>query len=241
MRLLHVHDLCKSFAGKPTVSNISIDVDAGEIVGILGPNGAGKSTTFGMIAGLLNCDSGKIVFDGVDLSNASISDRVAAGISYFTQDPSVFLNLSVSKNIMASVEMMPKLSAQQRRDKVADILEQHNLTAIADHKGQSLSGGERRRVEMARALVLEPKLMLLDEPFAGVDPVTVTDLRGKIRAIANSGMGVLITDHNVRETLSMCHRAYIVSTGTVLISGSPDEIMADEKVIETYLGKDFNL
>ena len=224
------------------VNHVDMEVESGEIVGLLGPNGAGKTTCFYMIVGLINCDEGAISLDDLDISDIPMHERARLGISYLPQEPSVFRKLTVEQNLLAVLEAQPELSQQERLGRCEELLDEfhigHKRTAI----GISLSGGERRRVEIARALALDPVFILLDEPFAGIDPISVKDIQQIISYLRSErGIGILITDHNVRETLGICDRAYILSDGKVLTAGSPDEILYNDEVREVYLGSDFKL
>jgi lipopolysaccharide export system ATP-binding protein len=218
-----------------------LEVESGEVVGLLGPNGAGKTTAFYMIVGLTRCEQGEIRLDGRDISRLALHRRAQLGLGYLPQEPSVFRRLSVSDNILAILETRPELDEAGRTVRLKELLGELHIGHVRDSLGMSLSGGERRRVEIARALAAEPRFILLDEPFAGVDPLSVVDIQRIIKHLSDRGIGVLITDHNVRETLGICARAYIVSQGTVLASGSADQILANPQVREVYLGQDFKL
>ncbi|QLB13346.1 lipopolysaccharide export system ATP-binding protein [Bisgaardia hudsonensis] len=241
MSILCVENLAKSYKQRQVVSDVGLTVNSGEIVGLLGPNGAGKTTTFYMVVGLVRHDKGKITIDGEDISLLPMNNRAQRGIGYLPQEASIFRHLSVYNNLMAILEIRKNLNKEQREEIAEKLLEEFNITHIRDNLGQSLSGGERRRVEIARALAADPKFILLDEPFAGVDPISVIDIKKIIIDLRNRGLGVLITDHNVRETLDVCERAYIVSSGKMIATGSPNEIMADEQVKRVYLGEEFKL
>ena len=241
MSELAAHELRKSFRGRPAVAGVSLTVSSGEIVGLLGPNGAGKTTCFYMIVGLIAPDSGQVSIDGVDITTAGMPQRARSGLGYLPQDASVFRRLSVEDNLRAILETRRDLDARAREERLERLLNDLHIGHIRTSLGAALSGGERRRVEIARALVIEPRFMLLDEPFAGVDPITVIDIQRIIRELAARGIGVLITDHNVRETLGICHRAYIVNEGQVLAAGSPEDILADDRVRAVYLGDTFRL
>ena len=241
MATLVTRDLCKSYKGLNVVNNVNVGVKNGEVVGLLGPNGAGKTTTFYMICGLIRRDRGRITLDQKDISDLPMHKRARLGIGYLPQEPSVFRRLSVEDNIMAVLEALPSLNAAQRKHRVDVLLEEFNLTHKRRAKGISLSGGERRRVEIARALSLTPSFILLDEPFAGIDPISVKDIQKIISFLKQRGIGVLITDHNVRETLSITDRAYIINNGEILRAGPPDELSADPQVRKIYLGEDFRL
>jgi lipopolysaccharide export system ATP-binding protein len=241
MSLLRVEGLAKKYRSRQVVKDLSLEVSRGEVVGLLGPNGAGKTTAFYMIVGLVPTDAGRIVLDGQDVSRLPVHRRARLGLGYLPQEPSVFRKLSVRDNIHAILETRPDLDAERREAMLESLLDELHIGHIRDSLGQSLSGGERRRVEIARALAAEPQFMLLDEPFAGVDPISVLDIQRIIRHLVSRNIGVLITDHNVRETLGICGRAYIVSTGSVIASGSAEEILANREVREVYLGQDFRL
>ena len=240
MATLHTEDLTKSYSGRTVVKGVSIDVASGEVVGLLGPNGAGKTTTFSMVVGLTAPDSGRVLLDGLDVTEDAMYIRARKGIGYLPQEPSIFRGLSVEGNITAILETLP-LDAAARRARRAELLAELGLTPLAKAPAYTLSGGERRRVEITRALVISPKFMLLDEPFAGIDPIAVTDIQKIIFHLKERGIGVLITDHNVRETLRITDRAYIVHDGVIFRSGTPDGLAADEEVKRIYLGADFRL
>ena len=239
-RLEALH-LAKSYKGRTVVKDVSLHVEQGEIVGLLGPNGAGKTTCFYMIVGIVAADKGNIRLAQQDITRQAMHSRAKKGIGYLPQEASVFRKLSVSDNLMAILETRAELSKAQRKQLLEDLLQEFHITHIRDSLGMSLSGGERRRVEIARALATEPKFILLDEPFAGVDPISVNDIKQTIRHLQNRNIGILITDHNVRETLDICERAYIVSEGTILADGSPSDIMNNEQVRSAYLGDQFRL
>ena len=238
---LSAHNLAKAYAGRPVVKDVSLSVSAGEIVGLLGPNGAGKTTCFYMIVGLVDADAGDIRLDEQSLMTLPMHRRARAGIGYLPQEASVFGQLSVRDNLLAILETRSELSRAERHDTAEALLEEFNVGHLAESLGQALSGGERRRVEIARALATEPTVILLDEPFAGVDPISISDIKNIITHLKDRGIGVLITDHNVRETLDICERAYIVGEGHVIASGTPDEVLANDRVRETYLGEHFSL
>jgi lipopolysaccharide export system ATP-binding protein len=240
MSQLVVEHLRKSYKSRTVVHDISLQINSGEVVGLLGPNGAGKTTSFYMMVGLVPLDSGRIILDGDDLSHRPIHLRANKGLAYLPQEPSIFRKLSVSENIMAVLELQ-QLSEKARNDRLESLLQDLNIMHIRSNAAVSLSGGERRRVEIARCLAANPSFILLDEPFAGIDPIAVLDIQKIIRFLSSRNIGVLITDHNVRETLGICDRAYIVNEGTVFASGSPSEIISNEAVREVYLGKDFKL
>jgi lipopolysaccharide export system ATP-binding protein len=239
MSLLETKHLKKSFKGRTVVNGVSIHVKKGECVGLLGPNGAGKTTCFYMIVGLQSCDEGNIILDGKDITQAAMHQRARLGISYLPQEASVFRKLSVADNIMAILELRDDLDEQAREEKLDLLLQEFHISHIEKNLGMALSGGERRRVEIARALAIEPSFILLDEPFAGVDPISVIDIKKIIQHLCSKGIGVLITDHNVRETLDICERGYIVSQGKILCEGTPQEILANQQVRQVYLGEDF--
>lgn len=241
MPVLHAEFLAKSYKSRKVVSDVSLTVHSNEIVGLLGPNGAGKTTTFYMVVGLVRQDEGKIVIDGEDISFLPMHSRAQRGIGYLPQEASIFRRLSVYDNLMAVLEIRKDLTPEQRRERADELIEEFNIGHIRDSLGQALSGGERRRVEIARALAANPKFILLDEPFAGVDPISVTDIKKIITDLRNRGLGVLITDHNVRETLDVCERAYIVGEGKIIATGTPQEVMNDEHVKRVYLGEQFKL
>jgi len=233
--------LAKAYKGREVVKNVSLEVKTGEIVGLLGPNGAGKTTTFYMVVGLVKNDRGSIQLNDEDLSLAPMHVRARKGIGYLPQESSIFRKLSVTDNIMAVLQTRSQLDNNQRLQILDDLLEEFNIGHIRDNLGMSLSGGERRRVEIARALAAEPRFVLLDEPFAGVDPISVSDIKKIIQHLRDRGLGILITDHNVRETLSVCERAYIVSHGELIANGTPDEILNNQQVRDVYLGDQFQL
>ncbi len=241
MSVLRALNLAKSYKSRQILKDISLEVESGEVVGLLGPNGAGKTTAFYMIVGLTRCEHGEIYLDNKDIGRLPMHRRAQLGVGYLPQEPSVFRRMSVSSNIMAILETRPGLDEAQRRARLAELMDELHIGHVRDSLGMSLSGGERRRVEIARALAADPRFILLDEPFAGVDPLSVSDIQRIIRHLSDRGIGVLITDHNVRETLGICERAYIVSQGTVLTSGSAEQILANPQVREVYLGQDFKL
>ena len=241
MSVLQAEFLAKSYKSRKVVSDVSLTVNSNEIVGLLGPNGAGKTTTFYMVVGLVRHDQGKITIDGDDISVLPMHERARRGIGYLPQEASIFRRLTVYENLMAVLEIRKDLTTEQRRERADELIDEFNIGHIRDSLGQSLSGGERRRVEIARALAANPKFILLDEPFAGVDPIAVTDIKKIITDLRNRGLGVLITDHNVRETLDVCERAYIVGEGKIIATGTPEEVMNDEHVKRVYLGEQFKL
>jgi len=239
--MLSASGLQKSFRGRTVVRGFEFTLDAGEIVGLLGPNGAGKTTCFYMIVGLIPADAGTILIDERDITELPMHARARLGIGYLPQEPSVFRRLSVADNILAILELREDLDSDGRKGELESLMDDLQIGHIADQKGQSLSGGERRRVEIARALAAKPRFMLLDEPFAGIDPISVVDIQRIVRQLKSRGIGILITDHNVRETLGICERAYIMSEGSVLAQGTPAEILANEQVREVYLGREFRM
>ena len=241
MKILRADNLAKSFKGRKVVSDISIEIQSGEIIGLLGPNGAGKTTSFYMITGLIKPDQGKVTIDDEDLSRAPMHERARKGLGYLPQEASIFRKLTVKENILAILETREALSEAQREEKAQSLMEEFNIAHIAETSGMSLSGGERRRTEIARALATDPSFMLLDEPFAGVDPISVNDIKQIIHDLSARGIGILVTDHNVRETLDICEKAYIVSEGFILASGTPKEILDNQQVREVYLGEQFRL
>jgi lipopolysaccharide export system ATP-binding protein len=239
--MLSATGLKKRYKQREVVRDFSCRVDQGEVVGLLGPNGAGKTTCFYMIVGLIGADAGSIRLDDTDITALPMHARARLGLGYLPQEASVFRRLSVADNILAILELRPKLDAAGRAAELEKLLDELQISHIAQQKGASLSGGERRRVEIARALAAEPRFMLLDEPFAGVDPISVGEIQRIVRHLKERGIGVLITDHNVRETLGICDRAYILSEGKVLAKGAPATILANEQVREVYLGKEFRM
>ena len=241
MSILSAQNLAKSYKKRQVVSDVSLEVHSNEIVGLLGPNGAGKTTTFYMVVGLVQQNQGKILIDGEDISLLPMYRRAQKGIGYLPQEASIFRNLSVYDNLMAVLEIRKDLTKKQRHLRAQELIDEFNIGHIQNNLGQSLSGGERRRVEIARALAANPKFILLDEPFAGVDPISVIDIKKIILDLRDRGLGVLITDHNVRETLDVCERAYIVSAGHMIATGTPDEVMNDPQVKRVYLGEQFKL
>ena len=233
--------LAEAYGGRPVVKDVSLEVSEGEIVGLLGPNGAGKTTCFYMIVGLVDADAGDIQLDNQSLMKLPMHRRARAGIGYLPQEASVFRQLTVKDNLLAILETRSELT-RKTRDSIAEaLLEEFSVSHLADSLGQALSGGERRRVEIARALATEPRVILLDEPFAGVDPISIADIKSIITHLKERNIGVLITDHNVRETLDICERAYIVGEGHVIASGTPTEVLANDRVRNTYLGEHFSL
>jgi len=240
MHSLEVTELKKSYNGKTIVFDISVNISSGEVVGLLGPNGAGKTTTFYMILGLVSSDAGTIYLDGEDLKNFPMYKRARKGIGYLPQETSIFRRLSVKDNLRAVLEMT-EISKDEKEHKLKGILEEFNLMPFAERYGHQLSGGECRRAEIARALALDPLFILLDEPFAGIDPIAVIELKKTFKQLKDKGIGLIITDHNVRETLSITDRAYIISDGRILAHGVPDELVSDELVKKSYLGEEFRL
>jgi lipopolysaccharide export system ATP-binding protein len=241
MTLLAARSLQKSYRSRAVVRDLSLDIHTGEVVGLLGPNGAGKTTAFYMIVGLVPADGGSILLDERDLTALNIDQRARLGIGYLPQEASVFRKLSVADNVMAILELRTELDRADRENRLEELLTELRIGHVRNTRGMSLSGGERRRVEIARALAAEPRFILLDEPFAGVDPLSVLDIQRIIRELAARGIGVLITDHNVRETLGVCARAYIVDRGVVIASGSAEQVLANPQVREVYLGQSFRL
>jgi lipopolysaccharide export system ATP-binding protein len=240
VKSLAVRDLSKRYRRREVVRGVSIDIGQGEVVGLLGPNGAGKTTVFYMMVGLVAPEKGEVLLDGKEVTRLPMHLRARMGLGYLPQEPSVFRKLTVRENILAFLEETP-LSSGERREKLENLLREMRISHVADTRGHSLSGGERRRVEIARALVMSPSFLLLDEPFAGIDPISVADLQQIILGLKDRGIGVIITDHNVRDTLRVCDRAYIISEGEILLTGNPEEIAASARVREIYLGDGFTL
>ncbi len=238
--VLRAEVLCKRLGGREILRSVSLEVRAGEVVGLLGPNGAGKTTTFYAIVGLIRPDRGSVQLDGADLTGEPMYVRARRGISYLPQEPSVFRKLTVEENILAILEALP-LAREERRERLTQLLQELSIAHLANNKAYSLSGGERRRVEITRALVTEPVFMLLDEPFAGIDPLAILDIQSIVGQLKERHIGILITDHNVRETLGICDRAYILNEGAVLEEGTPQEIAASPRAREFYLGERFTL
>jgi lipopolysaccharide export system ATP-binding protein len=238
---LEARKLSKSFSGRQIVDAVSLHVDSGEVVGLLGPNGAGKTTCFYMIVGLIPSDSGSVWLDDLELTRFPMHVRARHGVGYLPQEASVFRKLSVADNLRAVLEMRKNLTRRNRADKMEELLQELHIGHLRDQKGLSLSGGERRRVEIARALAMEPGFILLDEPFAGVDPISVIDIQRIVEQLTERDIGVLITDHNVRETLGICDRAYILGSGQTLAEGPPDAILQNQKVRDVYLGDHFRM
>lgn len=234
-------NLAKSYKGRTVVHDVSVSIKSGQVVGLLGPNGAGKTTCFYMIVGLVQADKGSVFIDDTDVSFQPMHGRARAGIGYLPQEASIFRKLSVADNILAILELRKDLDRSGRIQALDDLLRELHITHLRDNKGMSLSGGERRRVEIARALATDPKFILLDEPFAGVDPISVGDIKQIINHLKDKGIGVLITDHNVRETLDICETAYIVSAGKIIAEGSPSSVLENQLVKDVYLGQEFHL
>ena len=241
MSWLRALSLAKSYKSRQVVRDLSLQVGGGEVVGLLGPTGAGKTTAFYMIVGLTSCDKGGILLDDRDITRLPMHRRAQLGLGYLPQEPSIFRKLSVADNIMAILETRPGVDGAARETRLEELLDELHIGHVRESLGMSLSGGERRRVEIARALAADPQFILLDEPFAGVDPLSVGDIQRIIKHLSDKGIGVLITDHNVRETLGICERAYIVNQGSVIASGSAEQILANAQVREVYLGQDFKL
>ena len=241
MSRLEAVNITKRYRVREVVSQLSISIKSGEIVGLLGPNGAGKTTAFYMIVGLISCDHGQIIINGKDITHFPVHRRARLGLGYLPQEASVFRKLSVADNVRAILQTREDLDRASRQSTLEELLEELHIIHVRDSMGISLSGGERRRVEIARALAAKPKFILLDEPFAGVDPISVLDIQRIIRHLSSRGIGVLITDHNVRETLGICGHAYILNNGALMASGTPEEILSNQSVREVYLGKSFSL
>ena len=239
--MLSAQNLAKNFKGRDVVKDVSIEVSQSQIVGLLGPNGAGKTTCFYMIVGLIQADSGRVLLDQKDVTKLPIHDRARHGLSYLPQESSIFRNLTVEENVLAILQARQELTREQTEEKLEQLLEEFSIEHIRNSKGMSLSGGERRRAEIARTLATDPKFILLDEPFAGVDPISVSDIKTIINQLKDRGIGILLTDHNVRETLDICEKAYIVSEGRVIADGDADAILSNEKVRSVYLGSQFKI
>lgn len=239
--MLSASNLAKSFKGREVVRDVSLTIDQGEIVGLLGPNGAGKTTCFYMIVGLIRADSGNVTLQGSDVTELAIHERARHGLSYLPQDSSIFRTLTVEENILSILQTRSELSSAERDSKLEKLLDEFNITHIRKNKGISLSGGERRRTEIARTLATDPKFILLDEPFAGVDPISVSDIKAIIQQLKDRGIGILLTDHNVRETLDICEKAYIVSEGQLIAEGDAETILGNDKVRQVYLGEQFRI
>ena len=240
MRKLQTSEISKAYRGRRVVDDLSVCVEEGEVVGLLGPNGAGKTTSFYMIVGLISPDSGRVTLDDRDITDLPMFQRARLGISYLPQEPSVFRRLTVEENLMAILETMP-LTGGERRTRVSQLIEQLGLETVRRNKGYALSGGERRRVEIARSLVIQPSFLLLDEPFSGIDPKQVLEIQNIVFELKRNGIGVLVTDHNVRETLAVTDRAYIINNGRIFRAGSPEALGQDPEVKRVYLGETFNL
>ena len=232
--------LYKAYGKRPVLRDVSIEVSGGEVVGLLGPNGAGKTTTFSIIVGILRPDKGNVRYNGEDITNLPMHLRARKGITYLPQEPSVFRKLTVEENVMAVLETL-ELTAAERRTRLVQLLGELHIMHLAHQRAESLSGGERRRVEITRALVMSPSFMLLDEPFAGIDPLSVNDIQEIIAQLRSRGIGILITDHNAQETLRICDRAYLLTDGSVFVSGTPEELAANERARQAYLGQHFSL
>mgnify|MGYP003595433826 FL=1 len=241
MALLQASGLKKSYKGRQVVQNVSLQVATGQVVGLLGPNGAGKTTSFYMIVGLVPQDGGTVTIDNLDITAMPMHQRARHGIGYLPQEASIFRRLTVEENLLGVLQLRSELSRAEQQEKVEALLEEFHIGHIRKNTGMSLSGGERRRVEIARALAVEPRFILLDEPFAGVDPISVIDIKRIIEHLRDRGLGVLITDHNVRETLDVCEKAYIVSHGNLIAEGTPAEVLQNEHVKQVYLGEGFTL
>ena len=239
--MLSAQNLAKNFKGRDVVKDVSIEVSQSQIVGLLGPNGAGKTTCFYIIVGLIQANSGRVLLDQKDVTQLPIHDRARHGLSYLPQESSIFRNLTVEENVLAILQARQELSREQTEEKLEQLLEEFSIEHIRHSKGMSLSGGERRRTEIARTLATDPKFILLDEPFAGVDPISVSDIKTIINQLKDRGIGILLTDHNVRETLDICEKAYIVSEGRVIADGDADAILSNEKVRRVYLGSQFKI
>jgi len=240
MKTLETHEISKTYRGRRVVDDVTVHVQQGEVVGLLGPNGAGKTTSFYMIVGLINPDSGRISVDGQDITNLPMYQRARRGISYLPQEPSIFRKLSVEENLLAILETLP-INTRERRETLDRLIDQLGLEKVRRSQGYMLSGGERRRVEIARSLVISPSFLLLDEPFSGIDPIQVLELQRIIFDLKRSGIGILVTDHNVRETLSVTDRAYIINNGRIFRAGSPEALGRDPEVKRIYLGESFEL
>ncbi len=241
MSVIEAHQIVKRYRSRTVVDGVSLSVRSGEVVGLLGPNGAGKTTCFYMIVGLIACGSGHIALDNQDITDFPMHARARLGIGYLPQEPSVFRKLTVEQNLLAILEVVPGLNKDARLARCEELLQEFHISHIRHNVGMSLSGGERRRVEIARALATRPQFILLDEPFAGVDPLSVQDIQRIIAQLRDQGIGILITDHNVRETLGICSRAYIMGEGKVIAEGVPDDVLANQRVRDVYLGANFHL
>ena len=241
MAILQAKNLAKSYGPRQIVKDVSMSIESGQIVGLLGPNGAGKTTCFYMIVNLVNADQGQILIDNEDITDLPMHGRAQKGIGYLPQEASIFRKLTVANNILAILETRPELSNVQRQEKLESLLDEFHIQHIRDSLGMALSGGERRRVEIARALAADPAFILLDEPFAGVDPISVGDIKNIVKQLKARGLGVLITDHNVRETLDICEKAYIVGNGHIIAEGDAETVLSNQLVKDIYLGDDFKL
>ncbi|MDG2046008.1 MAG: LPS export ABC transporter ATP-binding protein [Halioglobus sp.] len=241
MAELRANNLAKTYRGRPVIRDVSLSIDSGQIVGLLGPNGAGKTTCFYMIIGIISADKGGITINGTDITSLTMHERARRGIGYLPQEASIFRRLTVGDNILAILETRSDLNKQQRLARRDELLEEFNVQHLRESLGQSLSGGERRRTEIARALATEPDFIMLDEPFAGVDPISVIDIKTIINHLRDRGIGVLITDHNVRDTLDICEKAYIVGEGRIIASGTPEDVLSNEQVRKIYLGEQFRM
>lgn len=239
-QVLRAEGLCKSYGKRPVLRNVTVEVKGGEIVGLLGPNGAGKTTTFSIIVGIIRPDKGKVMHNEKDLTEMPMYQRARKGVTYLPQESSVFRKLTVAENILAILETLP-LSAAERQERLTQLLSELHISHLAAQRADTLSGGERRRLEITRALVMSPAFMLLDEPFAGIDPLSVVDIQDIMLQLRERGIGILVTDHNVRETLSICNRAYILSDGSVFEEGTPLELTASDRARQAYLGERFRL
>jgi lipopolysaccharide export system ATP-binding protein len=241
MGILSARNLSKKYRRREVVRDVSLTVNEGEIVGLLGPNGAGKTTSFHMLVGLIPCDSGNILLNEQDISHLPMDKRARLGVGYLPQESSIFRKLSVEDNIMAILETRPDISTEDAKAQLEELLQEFHIGHLRGSLGMSLSGGERRRVEIARALAVNPKFLLLDEPFAGIDPISIADIQRIVKYLSERGLGILITDHNVRETLGSCDRAYIVNDGRIIAEGTPEQILANEHVRNIYLGNQFRM
>jgi len=241
MAILQAQHLAKSYGPRQVVKDVSMTIESGQIVGLLGPNGAGKTTCFYMIVNLVNADHGKILIDNQDITDLPMHGRAQKGIGYLPQEASIFRKLTVANNILAILETRKDMNHTQRHEKLESLLDEFHIQHIRDSLGMALSGGERRRVEIARALAADPAFILLDEPFAGVDPISVGDIKSIVKQLKERGLGVLITDHNVRETLDICEKAYIVGNGHIIAEGGAEEVLSNQQVKDIYLGDDFKL
>lgn len=239
--LLHTHNLKKAYKNRTVVKDISVTIQSGEVIGLLGPNGAGKTTSFYMIVGLVPADAGRVLLDEQDITHLAIHERAQLGIGYLPQETSIFRKLKVRDNILAILELRDDLTPNTRQEQCDQLLEEFHITHVQDTLGIALSGGEKRRVEIARALAMNPRFILLDEPFAGIDPISVNDIKNIIKQLTARNIGVLITDHNVRETLDICQRAYIVNEGVIIACGSAQDILTNQMVREVYLGHEYEV